>query len=145
VWLAETGSEPVGFLLALPDFNGALKSLRGKWQHRGISFFCPYLFVGDARRAQESIHAGSKEKYRNRRARDGRLSGPKGLGLMLKFRSSLILEDNIECPVLDNRRQTLQRYRIFEALVESSVRVPSGSNNAAVRPPPRHQGVMVRQ
>jgi hypothetical protein len=29
-WIAETATEPVGFLLALPDFNEAIKPLGGR-------------------------------------------------------------------------------------------------------------------
>ncbi|HYG33961.1 MAG TPA: N-acetyltransferase, partial [Clostridia bacterium] len=43
VWLAEAGDEPVGFLLALPDYNGALQPLRGKLLTPRVFGFIPYL------------------------------------------------------------------------------------------------------
>jgi hypothetical protein len=36
VWLAETDQQPVGFLLAIPDFNEALKPLEGRLLSPGL-------------------------------------------------------------------------------------------------------------
>ncbi|MCX6923594.1 MAG: N-acetyltransferase, partial [Verrucomicrobia bacterium] len=43
IWLAEAGTEPVAFLLALPDYNVALKPLQGRLLTPKLLGFIPYL------------------------------------------------------------------------------------------------------
>jgi hypothetical protein len=43
IWLAETATEPVGFLLALPDYNVAFKPLVGKLLTPKLLGFIPYV------------------------------------------------------------------------------------------------------
>src|SRR5512137_1483786 len=43
IWLAEAGAEPVGFLLALPDYNVAIQPLKGRLLTPKLAGFIPYL------------------------------------------------------------------------------------------------------
>src|SRR5258708_4708075 len=44
IWLVEAGTEPVGFLLALPDYNIPMQPLRGHLLTPKVFGFIPYLF-----------------------------------------------------------------------------------------------------
>ena len=119
VWLAETGSEPVGFLLALPDFNGALKSLRGKVVTPGILGFLPYLFGWKRPKGTRVITLGVKEKYRNRGLETAMLIEGLKVGFDAGFEvseASWILEDNnAMIRILEAiGGKPYKRYRIFE-------------------------------
>jgi len=54
IWLAEAGAEPVGFLLALPDYNVALQPLRGRLLTPKVLGFIPYLLGWKCRRGPGS-------------------------------------------------------------------------------------------
>jgi len=45
-YVAETSKEPVGFLLAMPDFNQAFKPLKGRMLTPKLLGFLPYLLAG---------------------------------------------------------------------------------------------------
>ncbi len=119
VWLAEAGDEPVGFLLALPDYNVALKPLRGRLLTPKVLGFIPYLLGWRCPPRTRVITLGTKEKYRNKGLESAMLIEGLRVGIAAGVReseASWILEDNVSmCRVLEAiggvRYKT---YRIYE-------------------------------
>jgi GNAT superfamily N-acetyltransferase len=66
LWVAETPTEAVGFLLALPDFNAALKPLRGHLMTPKLFGFLPYVLGWKRPPWCRAVTLGVKAKYRNR-------------------------------------------------------------------------------
>jgi GNAT superfamily N-acetyltransferase len=124
VWLAETEQQPVGFLLAIPDFNQALKPLEGRLLSPGLFQFLPYLFRWKTPAAVRVVVLGVKEAYRNRGIESVMLVEGLKTGFRLGFtgcEASWILEDN-----LNVRRvielfggQPYKIYRIYERAIEA--------------------------
>jgi len=119
IWLAEVGSEPVGFLLALPDFNGALKPLRGKLATPKILGFLPYLLGWKRPNGTRVITLGVKEKYRGRGLETAMLIEGLKVGFDAGFQvseASWILEDNLAMiRILEAiGGKPYKRYRIYE-------------------------------
>lgn len=119
VWLAFAQDEPVGFLLALPDYNEAFKPLKGRLLTPQIFKFLPYLLKWKCPQWCRVLTLGVVEKYRNRGLEAAMLwEGFKvGIGMGIKFAEcSWVLEDNI----LMNRvmeffgGSVYKRYRIYE-------------------------------
>ena len=97
VWLVESPTEPVGFLLALPDYNSALKPLRGRLITPKLLGFLPYLFGWKYPPCCRCITLGVKVKYRNRGLESVMLTEGFRTGLKIGFKdaeASWILEDN---------------------------------------------------
>jgi len=119
VWLAEAGPEPVGFLLALPDFNVPLRPLRGKVATPAILGFLPYLFGWKRPNGTRVITLGVKEKYRGRGLETAMLIEGLKVGFDAGFQvseASWILEDNTAMiRILEAIGGTVyKRYRIYE-------------------------------
>jgi len=98
VWLAEAGPEPVGFLLALPDFNVALKPLRGRLLTPKLAGFVPYLLGWKRPQRTRVLTLGVKEKYRSRGLESALLIEGLKVGFKAGVReseASWILEDNV--------------------------------------------------
>lgn len=98
VWLAETERGPVGFLLALPDYNEALKPLRGRLLSPGLFRFLAYLFRWKTPATVRVVVLGVKETYRNRGIEAFMLVEGLKTGFRLGFtgcEASWILEDNL--------------------------------------------------
>lgn len=119
VWLAEVGPEPVGFLLALPDFNVPLKPLRGKVATPKILGFLPYLLGWKRPHGTRVITLGVKEKYRGRGLETAMLIEGLKVGFDAGFKvseASWILEDNY--PMIRILEaiggKAYKRYRIYE-------------------------------
>jgi hypothetical protein len=123
VWLAETDHQPVGFLLALPDFNEALKPLRGRLVSSGLFKFLPYLFRWKTPASVRVVVLGVKEAYRNRGIESVMLVEGLRTGFRLGFtgcEASWILEDNL------NVRRVIELfggepykiYRIYERAID---------------------------
>lgn len=119
IWLAENGSEPVGFLLALPDYNIALKPLRGKLLTPRLLGFLPYLFGWKRPTRTRVLTLGVKEAYRSKGLESALLIEGLKVGFDAGVReseASWILEDN------EMMRRVLEaiggkpykRYRIYE-------------------------------
>jgi GNAT superfamily N-acetyltransferase len=66
VWLAETVTEPVGFLLALPDYNEPLKPLRGRLLTPRLLGFLPYALGWKRPKLARILVLGVKAEYRGR-------------------------------------------------------------------------------
>jgi GNAT superfamily N-acetyltransferase len=97
LWVAETPTEAVGFLLALPDFNIAIKPLKGKLLTPKLFGFLSYLLGWKRPAWARALTLGVKAKYRNRGIEAVMLS--EGFQAAAKLgvkdiESSWILEDN---------------------------------------------------
>jgi GNAT superfamily N-acetyltransferase len=96
-YVAEKGSEPIGFLLAAPDFNEAFKPLRGRLCSPGLFRALPYLLRWKVPKICRVITLGVKPAYRGHGIEAAMLTLGLRTGFQLGFRSvesSWILEDN---------------------------------------------------
>lgn len=97
VWLAETPAEPVGFLLALPDFNQAIKPLRGRLWTLALFRFLPYLLGWKRPSRVRVLVLGVKERFRNRGIEAAMLAEGLKTGAQAGFtecEASWVLEEN---------------------------------------------------
>ncbi len=96
-YVAETPQEPVGFLLAMPDFNQAFKPLKGRVLTSKLLGFLPYVLGWKVPDVCRVITLGVKARYRGRGIEAAMLAEGLHTGFKLGFRSveaSWILEDN---------------------------------------------------
>ncbi len=119
VWVAETPKEPVGFMLALPDFNMALQPLRGRLLTPKLCGFLPYVLGRKCPPRCRVVTLGVKENYRNRGLEAVMLTEGFRAGFKVGFKdaeSSWILEDNtMMCRLLETFGGTpYKTYRIYE-------------------------------
>jgi GNAT superfamily N-acetyltransferase len=119
VWLAETGGEPVGFLLAVPDYNVALQPLRGKLLTPRALGFIPYLLGWKYPPRSRVITLGIKDRFRGRGLESAMLIEGLKVGFDVGFKeseASWILEDNVMmCRVLEAiGGRAYKTYRIYE-------------------------------
>jgi hypothetical protein len=122
IWLAETATEPVGFLLALPDYNVAFKPLNGKLLTPRIFGFIPYVLGWKCPTMVRVITLGMKEKYRNKGLESALLIEGLNVGIAAGVReseASWILEDNVMMRrVLEAiGGKVYKRYRIYESKI----------------------------
>ncbi len=119
VWLAESGAEPVGFLLAMPDFNVALKPLKGRLLTPKILGFVPYLLGWKCPDRTRVLTLGVKTRFRSRGIETVMLIEGLDVGIKLGVReseASWILEDNVMmCRVIEAiGGRAYKTYRIYE-------------------------------
>lgn len=119
IWLAEAGAEPVGFLLALPDYNVALKPLKGRLLTPWVLGFIPYLLGWKCPPRTRVITLGVKEKYRSKGLESALLIEGLKVGVDAGVReseASWILEDNVAmCRVIEAiGGRPYKTYRIYE-------------------------------
>ena len=119
IWLAEAATEPVGFMLALPDYNYALQPLRGRLLTPRLLGFMPYLLGWKCPPRCRVITLGVKEKYRNHGLEAVMLTEGFKVGLKAGFKdaeASWILEDNtLMCRLLETfGGRVYQTYRLYE-------------------------------
>jgi ribosomal protein S18 acetylase RimI-like enzyme len=119
VWLTEAGNEPVGFLLALPDYNTALQPLRGYLMTPKLFGFVPYLMGWKRPKRTRVLTLGVKDEYRGRGLESAMLIEGLKVGFDAGVReseASWILEDNLMmCRVLEAiGGRIYKRYRIYE-------------------------------
>jgi GNAT superfamily N-acetyltransferase len=119
IWLAEAGAEPVGFLLALPDYNIPLKPLRGRLLTPKLGGFIPYLLGWKCPPRTRVLTLGVKEKYRSRGLESAMLIEGLKVGIEAGVReseASWILEDNVQmCRVIQAiGGKPYKRYRIYQ-------------------------------
>lgn len=124
IWLAEVGSEPVGFLLALPDFNPALQPLKGKLLTPKLLGFVPYLLGWKRPTRTRVLTLGMKEKYRNKGLESALLIEGLKVGFNAGVReseASWILEDNLAMrKVLEAiGGKPYKTYRIYECAIQA--------------------------
>lgn len=97
VWLAETSDGPVGFLLAMPDYNEVLKPLRGRLLSPRLPRALPYLLGWRGTRNCRVPIMGVKKTYRGRGLEAVMLAEGFKTGFRLGFKTaeaSWVLEDN---------------------------------------------------
>jgi ribosomal protein S18 acetylase RimI-like enzyme len=119
IWLAEVGTEPVGFLLALPDYNVALQPLKGSLLTPRVLGFIPYLLGWKRPTRTRVLTLGVKAAYRSRGLETAMLIEGLKVGFEAGVReseASWILEDNLMmCRVLEAiGGRVYKRYRIYE-------------------------------
>jgi GNAT superfamily N-acetyltransferase len=119
VWVAETPAEPVGFMLALPDYNLALQPLRGSLFTPKLLGFLPCLLGWKYPSRCRVITLGVKEKYRNRGLEAVMLTEGFKTGARVGFKdaeASWILEDNESmCRLLEAfGGKPYKTYRLYE-------------------------------
>jgi ribosomal protein S18 acetylase RimI-like enzyme len=119
IWLAEAGPEPVGFLLALPDYNIALQRLKGHLLTPRVLGFIPYLFGWKRPTRTRVLTLGVKEKYRSKGLETAMLIEGLKVGFdagVVESEASWILEDNVMMRrVLEAiGGKPYKRYRIYE-------------------------------
>jgi GNAT superfamily N-acetyltransferase len=119
IWVVETPTEPVGFMLALPDYNSALKPLRGRLLTPKLLGFVPYLLGWKCPPRCRVITLGVKERYRNHGLEAVMLTEGFKTGFKLGIKdaeASWILEDNaMMCRLMEVFGGSVyKRYRIYE-------------------------------
>lgn len=119
IWVAETATEPVAFMLALPDYNIALKPLLGRVCTPKLLGFVPYLLGWKYPTWCRVVTLGVKEKYRNRGLETVMLMEGFRTGIKVGFtdaEASWILEDNeAMCRLMEVfNGNVYKRYRIYE-------------------------------
>jgi len=118
-YVAKNVHEPVGFLLAMPDFNQAIKPLKGRLLTPKLFGFLPYLFGWKVPDACRVITLGVKQKYQGRGIETAMLAEGLRTGFKLGFRTieaSWILEDNTAVQRLIQLfgGKPYKTYRIYE-------------------------------
>ncbi|HWW01929.1 MAG TPA: GNAT family N-acetyltransferase [Candidatus Acidoferrum sp.] len=118
IWLAEVGSEPVAFLLAMPDYNVALKPLQGRLLTPRILGFIPYLLGWKRPTRTRVLTLGVKEKYRSKGLESALLIEGLRVGFeagVVESEASWILEDNVMmCRMLEAiGGRPYKRYRLY--------------------------------
>jgi hypothetical protein len=119
VWLAEVGSEPVGFLLAVPDYNIPLQPLQGKLLTPKLLGFIPYLMGWKCPPRTRVITLGVKDAYRGKGIESAMLVEGLKVGFDAGVReseASWILEDNVlMCRMLEAiGGKAYKTYRIYQ-------------------------------
>lgn len=119
IWVAEVGTEPVGFLLAVPDYNIALQPLRGRLLTPRIFGFVPYLLGWKHLPRTRVLTLGVKQQYRGKGLETTMLIEGLNTGFKSGVReseASWILEDNVMmCRMLEAiGGRVYKRYRIYE-------------------------------
>lgn len=119
VWLVEDGDEAVAFLLAVPDFNRALKPLRGRLLTPRLLGLLPYLLGWKMPPLGRVIIFGVKEGYRQRGLESVMLAEGLQTGFKIGFReaeASWVLEDNVKMRRLIELfgARVYKTYRLYE-------------------------------
>jgi hypothetical protein len=119
IWLAEAGNEPVGFLLALPDYNVAFKPLNGKLLTPRVFGFLPYLLGWKRPARTRVLTLGVKEAYRGKGLESALLIEGLRVGFeagVTESEASWILEDNVMmCRMLEAiGGRVYKTYRLYE-------------------------------
>jgi ribosomal protein S18 acetylase RimI-like enzyme len=119
IWLAEAGKEPVGFLLAMPDYNPALKPLQGRLLTPKVLGFLPYLLGWKHPARTRVLTLGIKKQYRARGLESTLLIEGLKVGFaagVTESEASWILEDNVMmCRIIEAiGGRAYKTYRIYE-------------------------------
>ena len=119
IWLTEAGTEPVGFLLAMPDYNVALKPLQGRLLTPKLLGFLPYVLGWKCPPRTRVITLGVKHAYRSKGLESAMLIEGLKVGIaagVTESEASWILEDNvIMCRMLEAiGGRVYKTYRLYE-------------------------------
>src|ERR1019366_7045993 len=125
IWLTEAGSEPVGFLLALPDYNVALKPLQGRLLTPKLLGFIPYLLGWKCPPRTRVVTLGVKHAYRAKGLESAMLIEGLRVGIeagVTESEASWILEDNVMmCRMLEAiGGRAYKTYRLYERPVSAA-------------------------
>jgi GNAT superfamily N-acetyltransferase len=123
-YIAMNSHEPAGFLLAMPDFNQAIKPLRGRLLTPKFFGFLPYLLGRKLPKSCRVVTLGVKHKYQGRGIETAMLTEGLRAGFKLGFRTveaSWILEDNVAVQRLIELfgGKAYKTYRIYEKTLEA--------------------------
>ena len=119
VWLVESSTEPVAFLLAVPDFNQVIQPLRGRLLTPKLLKALPDFLGWRLPKLARVVILGVKEGYRNRGLESIMLAEGLRVGFRIGFtaaEASWVLEDNIKMRrVIDVfGGQPYKTYRIYQ-------------------------------
>jgi hypothetical protein len=119
MWIAERGTEPVGFLLALPDYNITFKPMLGRLLTPKALACIPYLLGWKRHAATRVLTLGVKEAYRQKGLESALLIEGLRVGFnngVRESEASWILEDNVMmCRMLETiGGRVYKKYRIYE-------------------------------
>ena len=119
IWLTEAGTEPVGFLLAMPDYNIALKPLQGHLLTPKLLGFIPYVLGWKCPPRTRVITLGVKHAYRSKGLESAMLIEGLKVGIaagVTESEASWILEDNVMmCRMLEAiGGRVYKTYRLYE-------------------------------
>ena len=119
VWLVEHGDEPVAFMLAAPDFNEALKPLRGRLLSAGLPRFLSYVLGWRHFRLCRVITLGAVKGWRGKGLESVMLSEGFKVGFKMGFEgaeASWVIEDNVAmCRVIETMGGHIyKRYRVYD-------------------------------
>jgi hypothetical protein len=122
ILLAETAEGPIAFLMALPDYNVAIKPLRGKLLSPHLFQFLQHVLGWKHPPLARVITMGVKKNYRLRGIDAVMFARMLKTGLELGYRQcevSWVLEDNymVERPVKVFGGSKYKTYRIYERAV----------------------------
>jgi hypothetical protein len=105
IWLVETKTEPIGFLLAMPDYNIPLKPLKGRLLTPKLLGFIPYALGWKCPPRTRVLTLGVKNGYRGKGLESAMLIEGLRVGIaagVTESEASWILEDNLMmCRVLE--------------------------------------------
>ncbi len=118
-WVSEASGEPVGFMLALPDYNHVLRPLRGRLCTPRLIGLLPYFFGRKYPPRCRVVTLGVKEKWRSRGLEAVMLTEGFKTGFKVGFKdaeASWVLEDNARmCRLMEVFGGTVyKRYRLYE-------------------------------
>lgn len=97
-WIADAGDEPVGFLLALPDFNPVLKRLRGRLLTPALLGCIPYFLGWKFPPMARVVALGVKDQFRGRGVEAAMMEEGLKVAKRIGFKAaeaSWVLEDNV--------------------------------------------------
>jgi hypothetical protein len=122
VWLVEKGPEPVGFLLAMPDYNVPMKALRGRLLTPRLLGFIPYALGWKRPPGTRVLTLGVKAAYRAKGLESAMLIEGLKVGISAGFtvsEASWILEDNVAMSRVIEAigGKVSKRYRIYEKTI----------------------------
>ena len=121
-FVAETPQEPIGFLLAMPDFNEAFKPLRGRLFSPGILAALPYFLRWKTPRYVRCLTLGVTAKCRHRGVEAAMLAEALTTCLRMGIQrgeASWILEDNtpVQRVIGLFGGEVYKTYRVYERAV----------------------------
>jgi len=121
-FVAEAGTTPIGFLLAMPDFNEAFQPLRGRLLSPGLFRALPYFLGWRTPRYVRCLTLGVTASHRNRGIEAAMLAEALTASLRLGFQrgeASWILEDNlaVQRTIGLFGGEAYKTYRVYERAV----------------------------
>lgn len=122
VWLAEVAGTAVGFMLALPDYNVAMRPLRGRLFSWRVLSFLPYLLGLKKPNRCRVLILGVRQDWRGRGLEGAMLAEGFRVGIaagITEAEASWVLEDNVPMVRLMEffGGKPYKTYRIYERVL----------------------------